>query len=132
MKKKILILKLGALGDVVHTTVIATAIKQKHPDWQIDFLTTNAYANVIVNHPHIDNVIFWDASKRKSYKYLFQIASELFKNRYDVVFNLTRAFRNSTAIIIIKYILFFIFRSFHKIYISSCCRYRHQYCSITW
>ena len=95
MKKKILILKLGAMGDVVHTTVIATAIKEKHPDWQIDLLTTEAYAKVIIDHPHIDNIIFWDASKRKSYKYLFQVAYDLFKNQYDVIFNLTRAFRNN-------------------------------------
>lgn len=95
MTKKILIVKLGAMGDVIHTTVIATAIKQAHPDWQVDFLTTEAYASIIIGHPHIDNVIFWDESKRKSCSYILKIAYNLFKERYNIIFNLTRAMRNS-------------------------------------
>ena len=95
MKKKILIIKLGALGDIVHTTIIASAIKQAHPEWQIDFLVSDIHADILKNHPHIDNVLIWEHSKRKSYKYLITTAFKLFKNRYDIVFNLTRAFRNN-------------------------------------
>ena len=95
MAKKILIIKLGAMGDVVHTTIIATAIKQAHPDWQVDYLTTDFYAKVIENHPHLDNIIEWDASRRKSYKYLFETAHKIFKKRYDIIFNLTLAVRNN-------------------------------------
>ena len=83
------------MGDVIHSTVIATAIKQAHPDWQVDFLSTSYYAEIIKTHPHIDNVISWEEKKRKSYFYLFNVALDLFKTRYDVVFNLTRAMRNS-------------------------------------
>lgn len=93
--KKILIIKLGAMGDVIHTLIIATAIKQKHPDWQVDFLTSNFYAEIIKNHPHIDNVIYWERAKRKSFKYVMSIIIKLFKTRYDIVFNLTRAFLNN-------------------------------------
>ena len=93
--KKILIIKLGAMGDVIHSTIIATAIKQKHPDWQVDFLSTSYYADIIKTHPHIDNVIYFDATKRKSYTYLFKMALDLFKTRYDIIFNLTRAMRNN-------------------------------------
>ena len=35
---KVLIIKLGAIGDVVHTTVIATAIKQCFKDAEVHFL----------------------------------------------------------------------------------------------
>lgn len=83
------------MGDVVHSTVIATAIKQKHPDWQVDFLSTTYYADIISTHPHIDNVIYWNPEKRKSYIYLFLTAFKLLKTRYDIIFNLTRAMRNS-------------------------------------
>ena len=95
MTKKILIIKLGAMGDVIHSIIIATAIKKAHPNWQIDFLTSCSNAKIIEKHPHIDNVIEWDDSKRKSYKYLFQTAFELLKKRYDIIFNLTNAFRNN-------------------------------------
>ena len=83
------------MGDVIHSTIIATAIKQKHPDWQVDFLSTSYYADIIKTHPHIDNVIYFDATKRKSYTYLFKMALDLFKTRYDIIFNLTRAMRNN-------------------------------------
>ena len=78
MTKKILIIKLGAMGDVIHSTIIATAIKQAHPDWQVDYLTSEIFAKIIQNHPHLDNVIEWDASKRKSSRYLLQTALKLF------------------------------------------------------
>ncbi len=83
------------MGDVIHTSIIATAIKQKHPDWQVDFLTAKFYADIIKNHPHIDNVIYWDRSKRKSLKYVLPIIFKLFKTRYDIIFNLTRALLNN-------------------------------------
>lgn len=93
--KKILIIKLGAMGDVIHTTIIATAIKQKHPDWQVDFMTAKSYADIIKNHPHIDNIILWERINRKSVKYLSEITYKLFSSRYDIIFNLTRAMRNN-------------------------------------
>ena len=37
--KKILILRQGAIGDVVHTTNIFRSIKAKHPEVEIDYLT---------------------------------------------------------------------------------------------
>lgn len=92
--KKILILRLGATGDVIHTTIIATAIKQKHPDWQIHYLTQREIAPLLENHPHIDKVLTWNRDNRKSFKQFFNTASELFKERYDIILNLTAALRN--------------------------------------
>lgn len=93
-KKKILILRLGATGDVVHTTIIASAIKQKHPDWEVHYLTQSEIAPILENHPHIDKVITWNRTNRKSNKQLLDTGLKLFKERYDIVFNLTTAIRN--------------------------------------
>ena len=38
-EKKILIIRFGAIGDVVHSTIICTAIKNKYPQYKIHFLT---------------------------------------------------------------------------------------------
>ena len=57
-KKRVLIIKLGAIGDVVHTTIIASAIKQKHPDWVVDFLTITPIISLLENNPNIDNVLY--------------------------------------------------------------------------
>ena len=93
-KKKILIIKLGAIGDVIHSTVIATSIKQIYPNWEIHFLTSTSIAPMLNDHPHIDKIIEWDNTKRKSFKYLFKIITQLFKEHYEVIFNPTRATRN--------------------------------------
>lgn len=95
MKKKILIIKLGAIGDIVHTTVIASAIKTAHPDWTVHFITIRQLVDFLTNHPHIDNVIEWDNSKRKSCKYLWKIGSKLRKEKYDIIFNMTNVLRNN-------------------------------------
>jgi len=93
-KKKVLIIKLGAIGDVVHTTIIATAIKQSHPDWEVHYLTLEGMTGLLNEHPHIDKLIVWDRAKRKSFRYFVKIALTLFQEHYDIVFNLTNAIRN--------------------------------------
>ena len=92
-KKRVLIIKLGAIGDVVHTTIIASAIKQKHPDWIVDFLTITPIISLIENNQYVDNIYDWDFSQRKSLKYILKIGKILFKNRYDVIFDPTVSLR---------------------------------------
>lgn len=92
--KKVLIIKLGAIGDVVHTTVISSAIKQLYPEVEVHFLTVPSMVPLLENHPHIDKVIEWNPKYRKSFKYLLEVASQGRKEKYDVIFNMTRALRN--------------------------------------
>lgn len=92
--KKILILRLGAIGDVVHTTIIPSAIKSAHPDWEIHYLTQSENIPLLENNRYIDKIIEWDRSKRKSFKYLISTGVKLFREHYDIIFNLTNAIRN--------------------------------------
>ena len=92
-KKKILVIRLGAIGDVVHTTIIPKAIKLKHPDYEIHYLTQNEIAPILDNNPYIDKVIPMITKKKKDNKYLIELGMELFKERYDTVFCLTNALR---------------------------------------
>ena len=92
--KKVLIIKLGAIGDVIQTSIVATAIKEAHPEWKVHYFTTEVIAGLIENHPHIDDIIIWDRSRRKSWSYIIKMGLLLFKNRYDFIFNLTHATRN--------------------------------------
>lgn len=92
-KKKVLIIKLGAIGDVIHTTVIAKAVKQKHPDWTVDYLTDSGIAVLLENNPYIDNIHKWVYSKNKDYKYWLEVGLTLSKEHYDIVLNPTLSFR---------------------------------------
>lgn len=64
----ILIVKLSAIGDVIHTLPSLTAIRKLYPDAHITWVVEEAAADIIKNHPHLDSVLI---SRRKSWiKYL--------------------------------------------------------------
>ncbi|HEY3847136.1 MAG TPA: glycosyltransferase family 9 protein [Acetobacteraceae bacterium] len=66
--KNILVLKLGALGNVVLSLGAFAAIRQHHPDAQITLLTTTPYAGWMAGAPWFDRVLidarpaWWDLS----------------------------------------------------------------------
>lgn len=93
-KKKVLILRLGAIGDVVHTTIIAEAIKQKHPNYEVHYMTERTISPLLRNNPYIDKIYMWDRDKKDSFRYYIDFQKKLLKERYDIIFNLTNAIRN--------------------------------------
>lgn len=93
--KKILVLRFGALGDIVHTTVIPQAIKAKYPDYEIHYCCEARYADVLRHNSNIDKIIEFDHKRRKEFSYNLQVALMLRHEHYDVIFNLTNAFRNN-------------------------------------
>ena len=54
---KILIIKLGALGDVIRTTPILSAIKDKYKNSEIYWLTKKQCAELLYNNPKIKKVL---------------------------------------------------------------------------
>jgi len=93
--KKILILRFGALGDIVHTTAIAQALKQAYPNCEIVYCVENRYAEIVENCEFIDRIIPYDQKQRKKLAYNLKFALCLRKEKFDIVFNLTNAFRNN-------------------------------------
>ena len=93
--KNILILRFGALGDIVHTTVIAKAIKNAYPDCKITYCVENRYKEVIENTPYIDKIFTYDENLRKNFLYNLEFANLLRKEKFDIIFNLTNALRNN-------------------------------------
>ena len=61
---KILIVKLSAIGDVIHTLPALNAIRDSYPDAHITWLVEEAAADLVVGHRAVDRVI---VSKRKSW-----------------------------------------------------------------
>ena len=57
---KILIIKLGALGDVLRTTPILEAIKQKYPESLIYWLTLEESKEILENNPYIDKILTYN------------------------------------------------------------------------
>ena len=91
--KKILVIRLGAIGDVVFTTIIPYAIKLMYPDYKIHYLVPNGIDKLLEDNPCIDKIFIWERCRRKSFKYLFSIAGKLRREKYDVIFNLNNTLR---------------------------------------
>ena len=54
---KILLVKLSAVGDVVHTIPVLNKLRRRYPAAQIDWLVTPPIAELLRHHPAITNVI---------------------------------------------------------------------------
>ncbi|MEN8304487.1 MAG: lipopolysaccharide heptosyltransferase I, partial [Campylobacterota bacterium] len=54
---KICIVKLSAMGDIIHAMVALQFIKQEMPDARIDWVVESGFKGVLENNPHIDNIL---------------------------------------------------------------------------
>ena len=86
---KIAIVKLSALGDIIHAMVALQFIKQEYPDCQIDWVVEEGFKGILTNNPDINTihtVNIKKAKKNKSLKLLLQELKKLRKlPKYDVV-----------------------------------------------
>ncbi len=80
MGQRILIIKLGALGDVIRTAALLPGIKQAYPCSQVTWVSKPNGCRVLAGHPDIDRVLEFDAAT------LCQLQVESF----DVVFSLDK------------------------------------------
>jgi heptosyltransferase I len=54
---KILLIKLSAVGDVVHTLPVLNKLRRRYPNAQIDWLVTPAIGELLQHHPALNHVI---------------------------------------------------------------------------
>ncbi|HET6170307.1 MAG TPA: glycosyltransferase family 9 protein [Terracidiphilus sp.] len=103
---KILIVRVGALGDVLHALPAAAALRNARPDWTIDWVVdprwTPLLANgegrgEIVTHVHLAETKLW-ARAPLSWKTLQSVAKlrrDLRNERYDVVVDMQGTIRSA-------------------------------------
>jgi heptosyltransferase-1 len=90
--KRILIVKLSSMGDVIHALPILSDIKNALGDVSIDWLTEPAYACLLESHPLINRVLTVPLRKHKGHLLQFyksqeaQAIRKYFKSHpYDVI-----------------------------------------------
>ena len=91
MKKtfnKILIIRVGAIGDVVHTTNLVHSIKKAYPDVQINYATSSLIKPLIENDKDIQKVWTMNAKFSLFSSYAKELANQIKKENYDLVINL--------------------------------------------
>jgi len=86
---KIAIVKLSAMGDIIHAMVALQFIKRARPDIQIDWIVEEDFKQILENNPHIDNILTINLKSIKKDKK--QLLNEIKKikfyanNHYDLV-----------------------------------------------
>jgi|GEM_PF-2422537 len=84
--KKLLVIRLGALGDLVHVSASLNAIKQRYPDLEIHFLSRGMYQELVGMMPFVDQ--FWVWPQKPGMKNLFSLAQQMRQSGIDGVVNL--------------------------------------------
>lgn len=91
---KILVIRMSSIGDVLLTTPVLKAFKNKYPDSKIDFLVMDQFKEAITGLKYIDKIILFDKKKNDGLKNIIAFADSLKKNGYDYVFDLHAKFRS--------------------------------------
>lgn len=108
----ILIVKLSALGDVVHTLPALNALRRNYSHARITWLVEEASADIIRGHPGLDSVI---VSKRKRWmndlrggtwlgtiKDMVAFMRTLRSTRYDIVIDFQGLFKSGMLVALCK------------------------------
>ena len=99
--RKILLIKLSAVGDVVHTIPVLNKLRRRYPMAQLDWLVTPAIAELLRHHPAITRIIEfereawstpWRLAPFASYG---RLAAKLRAASYDLVVDMHGQFRTA-------------------------------------
>ena len=99
--RKILLIKLSAVGDVVHTIPVLNKLRRRYPSARIDWLVTPAIAELLRHNPAISNVIEftredwsrpWTLTPFVNYA---RLAAGLRAKAYDLVVDMHGQFRTA-------------------------------------
>lgn len=97
--KKVLLIKLSSLGDVIFTVPLANNLKDN--GYEVHFLTTEKGIDVVQGNPCVDKVFFaplytWRKNKF-NLKYFFDMVKLIFdlrKEHYDIAFDCQRRIKS--------------------------------------
>ncbi len=86
---KICIVKLSAMGDIIHAMVALEFIKKELPDSEIDWVVEAGFAGVLEYNPYINNILkvnLKSIKKKKSEIFSqYRLIKQYSKNNYDIV-----------------------------------------------
>ena len=84
--KNILVILLDRIGDMVMTTPIFRALKEKWPEAQITVLANPANKNIVINNPFIDCILVYDReNEHKSLDNRLSFFRDIRKSEFDLV-----------------------------------------------
>jgi ADP-heptose:LPS heptosyltransferase len=94
---RILLIKQTSLGDVLHSTAQARAIREKLPDCHLTVLTSTTAYDIYRHNPHVDRVILFDRYRVKQrwwrrpvwvFRHIVETLREVRRDPYDLALDL--------------------------------------------
>lgn len=113
--KKILIIRLSSIGDIILTTPLIRALRKRFPEAIIDFVVKECFLDLVRTNPHLNTVIVFDHTK--GFRELYRIKRLIKQEQYDVILDIHRNFRsfflrtNSGAAFVMRYPKYYVRRS---------------------
>lgn len=104
-RQRILIIRLSAIGDTIHTIPLANALREKYPEAQIDWIVEDKAAQFILNNPLLDNVFVipkkeWQRRgfSLKNYCEFNRLMGKVQANRYDIAIDVQQLFKSALVL----------------------------------
>ncbi len=104
----ILIVKLSAIGDVIHTLPSLGALRRLYPYAHITWVVEEAAADLVVNHPYLDQVLIsrrksWakdikDGKFQPAWREIRSFIKQLKSRRYDLVIDFHGLFKSAMIV----------------------------------
>ncbi|HML34134.1 lipopolysaccharide heptosyltransferase II [Sporomusa sphaeroides] len=95
----ILIVKLSAIGDVIHALPVAAALKQNFPQARITWVVEPPAYDLLTSNPNIDEIIIFDKSQCKTLVSLLRYAPgfsrTLRQHQFDLALDLQGLFKSA-------------------------------------
>lgn len=86
--RTIVLVKLSAIGDVLHGVPVAVALKRQFPDARIGWVVEGRAADVLAGHPAIDHLFRLPRGWMKSWRSLRGLRRQLLDFRADVAIDM--------------------------------------------
>ena len=100
--ENILVVKLSAIGDVIHALPVSYAIKEQYPDAHLTWVVEPAAYPILEDNPYIDELILFEKSKFRSIGgFLREIGpfrKRLRLRRYDASLDLQGLFKSAAIV----------------------------------
>ena len=106
---KILIVRLSALGDIIHTLPLLSALKELYPLSHIDWIVEDKASAFLRNNPLINSLFVipkkrWKKRKNKIRNFLefFALVKKIRKTEYDIVIDVQQLFKSGLYVMLSK------------------------------
>ena len=100
--KNILVVKLSAIGDVIHALPVSYAIKETYPDAHLTWVVEPTAYPILEDNPYIDDIILFEKAKFRSLGgFLHAIGPlrrRLRRRRYDASLDLQGLFKSAAIV----------------------------------